>query len=63
MRLNLYRVKAQVDDGMERFNTSAYIFAASMEDAKVYFRQRFFEDDIVDIYIAERIEPKEGLVL
>ena len=63
MRLNLYRVKAQVDDGMELFNSGAYIFAASVEDAKAYFRQRFFEDDIVDIYIAERIEPKEGLVL
>lgn len=59
----LYRVKAQINNGMERFNTSAYVFAVSVENAKAYFRKRYFEDDLVDIFIVERIEPEDGLVL
>ena len=63
MNLNLYRVRARVDNGMEIFNTSAYVFAVSVEVAKSHFIKRYLEDDLVKILSVGRIEPTDGLVL
>ncbi len=60
--LKLFIVRAQVDNGMERFGWHGFVFEESMEKAVNRVKEKF-HGDFVDILYAAEATPTAGMIL
>jgi len=60
--LKLFIVRAQVDNGMERFGWHGFVFEESMEKAVNRVKEKF-SGDYVDILYAAEATPTAGMIL
>lgn len=60
--LKLFIVRAQVDNGMERFGWHGFVFEESMEKAVNRVKEKFHVD-FVDILYAAEATPTAGMIL
>ena len=60
--LKLFIVRAQVDNGMERFGWPGFVFEESVEKAVNRVKEKF-HGDYVDILYAAEATPTAGMIL
>lgn len=60
--LKLFIVRAQVDNGMERFGWHGFVFEESVEKAVNRVKEKF-NGDYVDILYAAEATPTAGMIL
>lgn len=60
--LKLFIVRAQVDNGMERFGWHGFVFEESVEKAVNRVKEKF-HGDFVDILYAAEATPTAGMIL